>query len=84
MVDTKVTRSLGDGGNAISPYSDLSMGLSSGHPLVVDLNEERVSIPSSPYCMSLELEVVSSMVLDEFVAMVPPLGYTGALCNQLA
>lgn len=59
-VDAEVLGSPGDGGNAHSPHLDSSTGSSPGHPLVVDLSEERISIPDSLFNPSLEPEVVSS------------------------
>lgn len=75
-------RPLGNDRDAHSLHSNHYMRLSPGHPLVVDLDEERVSIPSSPLSTLLEPEVFSSEALEESAMMIPPLGDTCTLGNQ--
>lgn len=53
-------------------------GVVSRPPQTIDLDKERVSIPESPFYVSLELEVVSSATLEEFIEVVLLLADTGS------
>lgn len=62
-----------------SPHPNPNMGLSPSHTQVVDLDEDRVSIPKSSIYMSPKTKVVSIVALEGLVKTVPLLAVTGVL-----
>lgn len=70
-IDTKAPRFPGNSEGVHSPHFDHPMWLSPGHPLVINLSEERVSIPSFPFSRSPEQSVVSSMALEDHAVATP-------------